>query len=316
VLGQAGVQVIWLDCTAPGSCAEDPGMNEFWLHVANWKPAGGSEQELGFTTFNKETASGIGVAGVCYPMVRQVAADIKMEEGLILAAAMAHEIGHVLGAGHSSSGIMQAKFNRQSIVSMSQGGYVFTRNQAGGIRADAVRRTAGAGAAAPYKAQPETCTSNPLVAAAWRHLPSDQRFPCDSGHIVLVPDFAGFLKARHDIAGREDLREKARNAFAFSISAAGPIYINLDSHQRLVDSYITSRPWIAFAIAGVLAHEIVHAKGELSEAAGLLAEYELDRAFREQEKLPREFDLEGMKEQYLDALNQEANISRTAAPRK
>ena len=147
VLGQAGVRVVWLDCTAPGSCAEDPGMNEFWLHVANWKPAGASEQELGFTTFDKETASGIGVAGVCYPMVRQVAAQIEMEEGLILAAAMAHEIGHVLGAGHSSSGIMQAKFNRQSIVSMSQGGYVFARKQAGGIRADAVWRNAGAGAA-------------------------------------------------------------------------------------------------------------------------------------------------------------------------
>jgi hypothetical protein len=170
--------------------------------------------------------------------------------------------------------------------------------------------------AAPYKAQAETCTSNPLVAAAWRHLPSDQRFPCDPDHIVLVHDFAGFLKTHPDIAGRPDLREKARNAFAFSISATWPIYINLDSHRPLLDAYITSRPWVAFAIAGVLAHERVHAAGDLSEAAGLLAEYELDRGFREQGKLPREFDLEGMKEQYLDALNQEGKISRTAEPRK
>lgn len=170
--------------------------------------------------------------------------------------------------------------------------------------------------AAPYKAQAETCTSNPLVAAAWRQLPSDQRFPCDSEHIVLIHDFAGFLKAHPDIAARPDLCEKARNAFAFSISATWPIYINLDSHRQLVDAYVTSRTWVAFAIAGVLAHERVHANGELSEAAGLLAEYELDRAFREQGKLPREFDLEGMKEQYRDALNQEARSSRTAAPGK
>jgi hypothetical protein len=151
----------------------------------------------------------------------------------------------------------------------------------------------------------EPCTLNPLVAAAWRELPSDQRFPCDAEHIVLVPDFAGFLKAHPDIAARPDLREKARHAFAFSISSTWPIYINLDSHQPLVHAFLTSRPWIAFAIAGVLAHERVHATGTLSESRGLSAEYELDRRFREQGKLPREFDLEGMKKQCREALNQE-----------
>jgi len=94
-----------------------------------------------------------------------------------------------------------------------------------------------------------------------------------------------------------DLREKGRHAFAFSISATWPIYINLDSHQPLVSAFLTSRLWIAFAIAGVLAHERVHATGTPSESAGLFAEYELDRRFQEQGKLPREFDLEGMRKQ-------------------
>jgi hypothetical protein len=151
----------------------------------------------------------------------------------------------------------------------------------------------------------EPCTLNPLVAAAWRELPSDQRFPCDGEHIVLVPDFTGFLKAHPDIAARPDLREKARHAFAFSISATWPIYINLDSHQPLIDAFLTSRPWIAFAIAGVLAHERVHATGTLSESRGLLAEYELDCRFRERGKLPREFDLEGLRKQYREALDRE-----------
>jgi hypothetical protein len=159
-------------------------------------------------------------------------------------------------------------------------------------------------------ANAERCTENPLIDAAWHRLPPDLRFPCDSGHLELVPDFAGFLTAHPDIAARPDLHEKARHAFAFSISATWPIYINLDSHQPLVNAFVTSRPWIAFAIAGVLAHERIHANGELSEAAGLLAEYELDRRFWEQGKLPREFDLEGMREQYRDALNQEEKISR------
>jgi hypothetical protein len=104
----------------------------------------------------------------------------------------------------------------------------------------------------------------------------------------MVPDFAAFLEAHPDIAARPDLREKARHAFAFSISATWPIYINLDSHQPLIDAFLTSRPWIAFAIAGVLAHERVHATGTLNESAGLFAEYDLDRHFREQGKLPSE----------------------------
>jgi hypothetical protein len=93
--------------------------------------------------------------------------------------------------------------------------------------------------------------------------------------LAMVPDVAAFLEAHPDIAARPDLREKARHAFAFSISATWPIYVNLDSHQ----------PLIAFAIAGVLAHERVHATGTLNESAGFFAECELDRHFRERGKL-------------------------------
>jgi len=57
--------------------------------------------------------------------------------------------------------------------------------------------------------------------------------------------------------------------------------------------------------AGVLAHERVHAMGDLSEAAGLAPEFELDKRFRAEGKLPLEFDLPGLENQYRQALEAE-----------
>jgi hypothetical protein len=148
VLVRSGVHVIWQDCSAPAACPHEPAANEVWLHVANWKPAAGSERELGFTTLDPESLSGIGVTGVYYPMVRETAAVLQVEETLVLAAALAHEIGHVLGAGHSPTGIMSPQLNRKSIVAMGLGGLFFASNQVAGIRAEAVRRTAASKASA------------------------------------------------------------------------------------------------------------------------------------------------------------------------
>jgi hypothetical protein len=149
------------------------------------------------------------------------------------------------------------------------------------------------------------CTVIPLVSAAWSLLPPEQRFPCDSEHLVVIRDLAKFLRAHPDIAANAALLEKARHAFAFSISATWPIYINLDSHQSLGDAYTNSQRWVAFAVAGVLAHERVHAMGNLSESAALLAELRLDKCFRNEGKLPTAFDMPGLERQYIDALDKE-----------
>ena len=143
VLAQAGIGIVWLDCSGGevGPCGAPLRPVEFWLHVANWKPGAASPGELGFTLAAQDSEARSELAGVYYPMVREMAALGSVEESLILAATLAHEIGHLLGVGHSRTGVMTAGFNRRHIVELSQGGFVFSNDQAARMRADVIRRS-------------------------------------------------------------------------------------------------------------------------------------------------------------------------------
>jgi hypothetical protein len=55
----------------------------------------------------------------------------------------------------------------------------------------------------------------------------------------------------------------------------------------------------------VLAHEIVHAAGDPRESAGILVEFEVDQRCQKQGKLPPEFNLASLFQQYRDALQSE-----------
>jgi hypothetical protein len=149
------------------------------------------------------------------------------------------------------------------------------------------------------------CSGLPLLKAAISRLPEDQRFPCDPRHVIVIRDIAGFLRDHPEIANRADLRWKAEHAMAFTIGPSWPVFINLSSHRALPDAYDRGLSWVAYMFAGVLAHERVHAEGNLSEAAGLAAELEFDKRFRAKGKLPLEFDLPALQNQCRQALDAE-----------
>jgi hypothetical protein len=73
-------------------------------------------------------------------MVRQMADKYSLEEAPILAAALAREIGHLLGAGHAARGVMSPAFNRERMVGMGQGALLFAPAQAAKMRTEATRQ--------------------------------------------------------------------------------------------------------------------------------------------------------------------------------
>ena len=139
VLAQAGVKAAWLDCSAGelGACALPLRRTEFWIHVALWKPADSSAEGLGFAVPGNESGA---LAGVYIPMVKDMAARFQLDEASILGAALAHEIGHLLGAGHAPVGVMSPQFRRMQIVEMTQGRLAFTASQGAEFRAKLAER--------------------------------------------------------------------------------------------------------------------------------------------------------------------------------
>ena len=85
VMAKAGIGVVWQDCTGSvgGACASELGGSEFWIHVANWKPAGKTVEMLGFTALlDPDSARGPYLAGVYYPMVKQMVSEFLIDEAL------------------------------------------------------------------------------------------------------------------------------------------------------------------------------------------------------------------------------------------
>jgi hypothetical protein len=152
ILGRAGVEAAWLHCP-PRSVLDGPlnpchrsfAPTEFWLRVVPQKPPGLGDETLGFAIHEAVRGIGGGYAYVSYPMVEALSNSVQASASQVMGVAIAHEIGHLLlGAAHSPTGIMCARWRRAHFGMMSIGRLLFTPEQAIQIRAGVMQRVAQA----------------------------------------------------------------------------------------------------------------------------------------------------------------------------
>ena len=128
VLEKSGIRLQWHECSR-NECAADAGA--LWMHLADWKPVECLSDTVGFALLGP---SSIRVAGVYYPMLREVAAETGVEESAILSVALLHEIGHLLGLSHAAQGIMSSELRHDDLRAMAQGDLFFRTKQASLMR--------------------------------------------------------------------------------------------------------------------------------------------------------------------------------------
>ena len=142
----AGVEIEWAECATPGKEAPKDSLcdghttMDIQLRILNAAMASRmktSRHCLGYAI----TTSG-SVASVYHHRAVELANLGFAPLGVILGAAMAHEIGHLLLAepGHSSAGLMRANWDKAEMESMGRGRLTFSKPQASRVRSMAEKR--------------------------------------------------------------------------------------------------------------------------------------------------------------------------------
>ncbi len=124
--------------------AGDPaGGAEFWLQILKRPPNHLQRDATGFAVLVASKDPGDSYAAVSLPMVEAAARHLEAPLAEVLAASMAHEIGHLLlhSSYHSRSGIMSPRLDRRQIQLLERGELLFQGNEAARM-AEGARRIA------------------------------------------------------------------------------------------------------------------------------------------------------------------------------
>jgi hypothetical protein len=142
IFQKAGVGIDWVDCSVSGACRGEPGNLEFWLHLLDQRPATLSGDAVGFAMLTHQPHNAGGYAAVSWQAVRHLTDAEEFDPDLVLGAAMAHELGHLLLGSHTHSpdGVMAARLGPLQLKRAARGELRLDDDQAERIRREIRQR--------------------------------------------------------------------------------------------------------------------------------------------------------------------------------
>ncbi|HKE24647.1 MAG TPA: hypothetical protein VKB88_19930 [Bryobacteraceae bacterium] len=139
VFRRAGVEVEFVECrTAPaGTCGKPAGLRDIWLEILQEPPKNMPRDPAGFAVLAPSQRLSDSYAAVSFAIVASRAREMNAPEVHVLAAAIAHELGHLLlcTSSHGRTGIMRQRLDREQIERMGQGTLLFTDREAAAMKA-------------------------------------------------------------------------------------------------------------------------------------------------------------------------------------
>lgn len=145
ILGEAGLQTVWLDCPVGRSiavpqdpCQEPLAATDIVLRVLS-EPIQNRFQD---TVFGFAVVPVLASVYYEYAVRRAKSDNAEFEIPIILGCVIAHEVGHLLlgSNSHSGSGVMQRRWERKQIRQAMTGTLLFTLEQAKLIQAETQTR--------------------------------------------------------------------------------------------------------------------------------------------------------------------------------
>ena len=136
ILRRAGIRAVWRNA-GPGDLTAAP--DEIPLHMLPIHPRTLAAEANGYAILMGAHS----YAGVSYPAVLRAARSLGSDQSVVLAAVMAHELGHILlgTSTHATNGVMVMRFGPHEIQAAARGELQFLRVEAQRMCAEIVRRT-------------------------------------------------------------------------------------------------------------------------------------------------------------------------------
>lgn len=137
VLHGTGIEVTWVNCPkggGPRACQQVLQSNEFMLHIV---PTGKTQNDLVFgEAFLGEGGTGK-YADIFFQRIAVAEEEAGVDFSRLLGAVCVHELGHLLlgSHSHSTTGIMQPIWQRDSLHKIGMGLLLFTGQQSRTMKA-------------------------------------------------------------------------------------------------------------------------------------------------------------------------------------